>query len=150
VIAVVQRVRSASVIVKGDNVGSIGVGYLVFAGFGTEDTAEDCRVMATKIVGLRLFNDAEGRMNRDLKQVGGAILAVSQFTLLADTKKGRRPSFLNAAPPAVAANLMDQFLEELRKAGLPVETGRFQTHMEITLLNDGPVTLVMDTSTWRK
>jgi D-tyrosyl-tRNA(Tyr) deacylase len=142
--AVVQRVRSASVTVDGAGVGSIGPGLLVFVGVGHGDGPADGSYIATKTRELRIFEDADGRMNRSVADVGGAVLVVSQFTLLADCRKGRRPSFDAAAPPALAEALYEDLVRRLRESGLSVETGRFQAHMSVQLVNDGPVTVLLD------
>ncbi len=142
--AVVQRVSSASVTVAGEVVGAIGPGLLVLLGVRTDDTQEDVVVTAGKIVGLRIFEDAEGKMNRSLAEAGGAMLVVSQFTLYGDCRKGRRPSFIDAARPEQANALYESFCAEVRGQGIPVETGRFQQHMDVSLVNDGPVTLLID------
>lgn len=142
--AVVQRVSSASVRVDGQVVGEIERGYVVLLGVGTEDTQDDVIYMAAKVLGLRAFEDDEGKMNRDIVETGGAVLAISQFTLYGDCRKGRRPSFITAARPEQAEVLYHSFCAELRGQGLRVATGRFQTHMDVTLVNDGPVTLLID------
>jgi len=141
---VVQRVGRASVDVAGERIAEIGPGLLLLVGIVPEDENVDLRKAAGKIVHLRIFQDAEGRMNRSLLDVGGRILAVSQFTLCGDTRKGRRPSFVGAAPPEVAEPLFDRFVEALRAEGVDVEMGRFGAKMAVELLNDGPVTLVID------
>src|SRR3954454_13465891 len=138
--AVVQRVRSCRVVVAGETVGEIGRGLLVLLGVRTSDTAEQVRWLADKIVNLRIFNDDDGKMNRSLIDVGGACLVVSQFTLYGDTRKGRRPSFIDAAPPAVAVPLYESFLDAVRAYGVPVAAGRFGAEMQVELVNDGPVT----------
>lgn len=142
---VVQRVTRAQVTVDEAVVGRIGRGVLVLVGASTDDTPADADLLAQKVVGLRLFEDAEGKTNLDLATVGGAVLAVSQFTLLGDCRKGRRPSFIQAARPEDAEPLFDRFCAAVRAAGLVCETGRFRTHMAVELLNDGPVTLLLDT-----
>jgi D-tyrosyl-tRNA(Tyr) deacylase len=142
--AVVQRVSRAAVRVAGEEVGRVGQGFLVLLGAAQGDTASDAEYLARKIVELRVFEDAAGLMNRSLAEVGGAILAVSQFTLLADCRKGRRPSFTDAAPPDVAQPLFDHFVSAVRSHGISVQTGRFAEHMEVELVNDGPVTLLLD------
>jgi D-tyrosyl-tRNA(Tyr) deacylase len=142
--AVVQRVSSASVRVDGETVGACGHGLLVLVGAGHEDTAETAVRLAAKIARLRVFPDDEGRFDRSLLDVGGEALVVSQFTLLADTRKGNRPSFTGAAPPGVAAPLLQRFCDALRGLGVPVETGVFGAHMDVELVNDGPVTIVLD------
>ena len=145
---VLQRVSAASVRVDGSPVGSIGHGYLVLVGFTAEDAedAEDAlRWMADKIIGLRLFSDDDGKMNLALDDVGGGILVVSQFTLYGDARKGRRPSFIDAAAPDIAIPLYERFVELLReRAPGAVETGEFGAMMEVELVNDGPVTLVLE------
>lgn len=142
--AVVQRVSSARVEVEGEVTGSIGRGLLVLVGVGVEDTPRDARWMAEKVTRLRIFPDEEGRMNRSLLEVGGQALAVSQFTLYGDCRKGRRPSYLGAAAPDRAVELYRRFVEGLRAMGVPVEEGVFRAHMEVHLVNDGPVTLILD------
>src|SRR5437867_13146383 len=142
--AVIQRVKHASVMVDGETVGSIGVGFLVLLGVGRDDTEEDARYITGKIAGMRIFSDAEGKFNLALEDVGGAVLLVSQFTLYADTRKGRRPSFIDAAPPELAEALVDRCAQLLRAEGIPVETGVFGAHMQVSLLNDGPVTILLD------
>jgi D-aminoacyl-tRNA deacylase len=142
--AVVQRVSRAQVVVDGEIVGRIERGFLVLLGVADDDSQDDVIALAQKIGGLRVFEDDDGKMNRDLKDVGGAVLVVSQFTLLGDCRKGRRPSFVRAARPETAAALYDGFVAELRGQGLHVETGRFQVHMDVELVNDGPVTLLLD------
>jgi len=142
--AVVQRVSSASVRVEGDVVGAIGRGLLVLLGAGRGDTSENATRLAAKIARLRIFPDAAGRFDRSLLDVGGDALVVSQFTLLADTRKGNRPSFTAAAKPEVAEPLIESFCDALRELGLHVETGVFGARMEVELVNDGPVTIVVD------
>ena len=142
--AVVQRVTRADVRVEGEVVGQIGLGFLVLLGVAADDQREDAVATAAKIVGLRVFEDDEGKMNRSLSEVGGAVLAVSQFTLLGDCRKGRRPSFIAAAAPELANRLYQEFIAEVRGQGIPVETGRFQAEMQVSLVNDGPVTLLID------
>jgi D-tyrosyl-tRNA(Tyr) deacylase len=141
--AVVQRVKQASVAVDGAVVGEIAHGLLVFLGVGQGDTSADAKYLAGKIAGLRLFSDEQGKMNLDVRDVGGAVLAVSQFTLYGDCRRGRRPSFSGAAAPDVAQALYEEFVAELKASGVPVATGRFQAHMEVSLVNDGPVTLLV-------
>ncbi len=142
---VVQRVSEASVTVDGEVVGAIGTGLVVLAGFLPEDTRQTTSWMAAKVANLRIFADAQGRMNRSLLDVGGEVLAVSQFTLYGDARKGRRPSFVRAARPEVAIPLYEGFVEDLR-ALCPggAQCGRFGAHMDVALVNDGPVTLVID------
>lgn len=142
--AVLQRVDQASVQVEGTTTGQIGRGLLAFLGVAEGDTDEDARRLAEKTVNLRIFTDSAGKFNLSLLDVQGEILAVSQFTLLADARRGRRPSFTAAAAPQEAERLFDYFVEQLRSAGVPVETGRFGAHMHVTILNDGPVTIVLD------
>jgi D-tyrosyl-tRNA(Tyr) deacylase len=142
--ALLQRVSKASVTVDGEVVGQIGRGLVVFLGISREDSQRDARYLAEKTVSLRIFPDSEGRFNLSALETWSELLAVSQFTLLADTKKGRRPSFTEAAPPQEAEVLFDQFLEFLRSSGLRVESGRFQQHMLVEIHNDGPVTILLD------
>lgn len=142
--AVIQRVSRASVTINGRATGSIGRGFLVLLGVATTDGTAQVEWMADKIAGLRVFADDEGKMNRDLGAVGGAVLVVSQFTLYGDVSKGRRPSFVDAAPPETAVPLYEAFVAALRGRGLPVETGEFGAMMDVELVNDGPVTLVID------
>ena len=142
--AVVQRVSEASVAVGSDVVTSCGVGLLVLLGVAHADTPEDAARLAGKIARLRVFADEEGRFGRSLLDVGGEALVVSQFTLLADTHKGNRPSFTEAAAPGVAEPLYDRFCEALRELGVPVQTGVFGARMQVALVNDGPVTIVLD------
>ena len=146
--AVIQRVSRASVTlsgeVVGEVVGEIGVGLLVLLGIEEGDTQDDVVWMANKVVGLRVFADAEGKMNLDVGEVGGSILAVSQFTLLGDCRKGRRPSFVAAAGPEEANALYRSFVAEVTGQGLEVQEGRFQQQMDVELVNDGPVTLQID------
>lgn len=142
--AVLQRVREASVTVDGSVTGQIGEGLLVLAGIGEEDNEQTLQKIAGKIVNLRIFEDDAGKMNLSLLETGGAILAVSQFTLYADCRKGRRPNFMNAAPPDKASQLFDRFVEILRSLGPRVETGVFQAMMEVRLNNWGPVTIILN------
>jgi len=142
--AVVQRVSRGAVKVDGEVIGEIGIGFVVLLGVAGEDTQDDVIWLAGKVEGLRVFEDDDGRMNLALKDVLGAVLVVSQFTLLGDCRKGRRPSFVAAAPPGKAKSLYESFVAELRGYGLPVETGKFKAHMEVSLSNDGPVTLLLD------
>ena len=141
---VVQRVKEASVTVAGETVGKIGPGYMVLIGVSVEDTEKDVHYMADKVPNLRIFEDAEDKMNLSLKDVGGEILAVSQFTLYGDARGGRRPSFIAAARPEAANELYEQLVASWREQGIHVETGRFRTHMEVGLVNDGPVTILLD------
>jgi|SRR5579872_243688 D-tyrosyl-tRNA(Tyr) deacylase len=142
--AVVQRVSRAKVTVNGEITGEIGVGLLVLLGVGHPDTETDVQYMADKIAGLRVFEDDAGKMNRSLSDAGGSVLAVSQFTLYGDVRRGKRPSFDDAAPPDQARRLYDLFVERVRAAGLRCETGRFQEMMEVELVNEGPVTILLD------
>lgn len=142
--AVIQRVRQASVTVDKEIIGKIGTGFLVLLGVGENDSESDANWIAARIEGLRVFEDPEGRMNLSLADVGGSVLVVSQFTLYGDCRKGRRPSFVDAARPEKANALYESVVAELRGKGLHVQTGRFQTHMDVELLNDGPVTLLLD------
>lgn len=141
--AVVQRTAHAAVRVAGSTTGEIETGLLVLLGVGPDDDDACADRLATRIAGLRIFPDAEGRMNRDLAQAGGALLVVSQFTLLADTSRGHRPSFIRAAPPEHGERLYRRFVDTLRGRGLAVATGEFGAHMDVELVNDGPVTLVL-------
>lgn len=147
--AVIQRVREASVTVAGEVVGAIGNGLLILLGVCHTDTAEDAESLAEKITQLRIFSDHEGKFNLSLLDVGGAALVVSQFTLYADTRKGRRPSFTAAARPEIAAPLVDAFAATLRTRNIPVATGVFGAMMQVALINDGPVTLVIDSAELR-
>ena len=142
--AIVQRVKEARVEVDGETVGRIGEGVLVLLGAGKDDTEEDAGYLAEKIVGLRIFEDSEGKMNLSVTDTGGAVLVVSQFTLYGDCRKGRRPSFDKAAPPEEAERLYELFVAELRERGAKVETGRFRAMMDVHLVNRGPVTLMLD------
>lgn len=143
-IAVVQRVKSASVTVGGETVGKTGPGLLVLLGVAREDETGDIAYVADKIVNLRIFSDEAGKMNRSLADTGGQMLVVSQFTLLGDCRKGRRPSFVNAAPPEKADDFYQQFVQKVREKGISVETGQFQAMMDVGLVNDGPVTLIVE------
>ena len=142
--ALVQRVSQAQVEVDGDQVGAIRTGLLVLLGVTHADTAEDSRWLADKVAHLRIFEDEDGKMNRSVLDIGGAVLAVSQFSLYGETRRGRRPSFTEAAQPEAADALYRQFCADLATYGLPVATGRFQAHMEVSLTNDGPVTLLVE------
>jgi D-tyrosyl-tRNA(Tyr) deacylase len=142
--AVVQRVSSARVEIDGETIGKIALGLLVLLGVARGDDEKDASWMAEKIVGLRIFEDDEGKMNRSLLDAGGSLLAVSQFTLLGDSRKGRRPSFVDAAPPDEAEKLYGSFVASARSLGAVTETGRFQAHMAVHLVNDGPVTILLD------
>ncbi|MCG8588709.1 MAG: D-aminoacyl-tRNA deacylase [Proteobacteria bacterium] len=143
--AVVQRVREARVTVAGEPVSAIGAGLLVLVGVAREDADSDARELARKLVHLRVFEDGEGRMNRSLLETGGSLCVVSQFTLLGDARKGRRPSYGDAAPPEQAEPLVEAVVREARALGATVTTGRFQAAMQVHLCNDGPVTLLLDT-----
>jgi D-tyrosyl-tRNA(Tyr) deacylase len=142
--AVVQRVKQSSVKTNGETVGRIGQGLLVLLGVAREDSVEDANYLADKIINLRIFEDETGKMNRSLLETGGELLAVSQFTLLADCRKGRRPSFIAAADPAKATELYEKFVERVRRKGVAVQTGRFRAMMEVALINDGPVTVIIE------
>lgn len=141
---VVQRVSSAHVIVDGETVGQIESGLLTLIGVERGDEERDVNYTIDKIVGLRVFEDADGKMNLPIAEAGGAVLAVSQFTLLGDVRKGRRPSFITAADPETGNRLYEQVVNGLRNKGLQVETGKFQTDMKVHLINDGPVTILLD------
>ena len=143
--ACVQRVTRAEVRIGGEICGEIGRGLVVLLGVASGDTAADAAQLAGKIVGLRVFDDEQGKMNLALADVAGAMLVVSQFTLLGDCRKGRRPSFVAAAPPEVAEALYEAFVAAVAAQGIPVATGRFRQHMQVSLTNDGPVTLLLDT-----
>lgn len=142
--AVVQRVSRASVRVAGETVGQIDRGLLVLLGVAKTDTVEDGRWLAEKIVSLRIMADGDGKMNRDVAELGGSILVVSQFTLYGDCRKGRRPSFIDAAGPDIAVPLYEAFINGIKAQGIPVATGRFGAMMEVELVNDGPVTLIVE------
>ncbi len=142
--AVIQRVSSASVEVAGKLTGAIAVGFLAFVGVARDDTEDDASVIASKIAGLRIFNDDAGAMNHSLSEIGGAVLAVSQFTLYGDARKGRRPSFVDAAAGPEAEPLFNRVVELLRREGLRVETGIFGASMRVSLVNEGPVTILLD------
>ncbi len=142
--AVIQRVTSASVTVDSEIVGSIDSGLLILLGVGQEDSRDDVIWMAAKLAGLRIFPDEAGKMNLSVKQIQGEVLVVSQFTLYGDCKKGKRPSFVQAAAPQKANTLYEEFVAELTGHGLTVKTGIFQAKMDVALVNDGPVTLIID------
>ena len=144
--ACVQRVSRAQVTVAPEVCAQIGKGFLVLLGVADDDTDAQARQLADKIAGLRIFEDDQGKMNLALADVGGAMLVVSQFTLLGNCRKGRRPSFTAAAPPELAERLYTVFVETVAAAGIEVATGRFRQHMEVELVNDGPVTLVLDSN----
>ena len=143
---VLQRVSHASVSVDGAEIASIGRGFLLLVGVGHGDTPSDAERLARKIAGLRIFGDAEGTMNLDLAQVAGEVLVVSQFTLYGDTRKGRRPSWIDAADPALAEPLVTALADALEREGVPIARGVFGADMQVSLVNDGPVTLVLDPS----
>lgn len=143
--AVVQRVSSASVVVEGKTVGAIGPGLLVLVAAHREDTEINAAKMADRVKGLRIFNDAEGKMNISLADIGGSVLAVSNFTVYGETAKSRRPSFIESAPYAEGERLFDAFVQSLRALDVPVETGVFGAHMDVSLINDGPVTVILET-----
>jgi D-tyrosyl-tRNA(Tyr) deacylase len=144
--AVLQRVSSARVRVDGAVVGEIGRGFLVLLGVGQADADADLEYIAGKIHGLRVFPDEDGKMNRSIVEIGGAVLVVSQFTLYGDVRRGRRPSFIDAAEPARANALYEALVSDLRSRGLTVATGVFQADMQVELVNDGPVTLILDST----
>lgn len=139
-----QRVTRASVSIAGEEVGRIGPGLVVFVGVANGDIEKDIQYLVPKMLGLRIFENAEGKLDLSVQDVKGELLIVSQFTLLADTRKGRRPSFTEAAPPARAEPLFQQFVEQARTSGLKVATGRFQAYMQVEIHNDGPVTVMLD------
>ena len=142
--AVIQRVTSARVIVEGRVTGEIAAGLAALLAVGRDDTAATVKSMAEKIVNLRIFNDADGKMNLSLLDIRGALLAVSQFTLYGDARGGRRPSFIQAAPPGLGKTLYEEFIHAVSDLGVRVETGVFQAHMSVELVNDGPVTILLD------
>jgi D-tyrosyl-tRNA(Tyr) deacylase len=142
--ACVQRVTEASVTIGGEVVGRIGPGAVVLLGVDVDDEESDARQLAQKIVDLRIFDDEQGKMNRSLEETGGSMLVVSQFTLLGDSRKGRRPSFTRAAPPEKGEQLYESFVTAVRARGVNTETGRFRAMMQVSLVNDGPVTLLLD------
>ena len=144
--AVIQRARSASVSVDDEVIGRIGRGLVVLLGVGMNDTEREAAWLAEKTANLRIFEDAEGKMNLSLLDIGGQALVVSQFTLYGDARKGRRPSFTDAAPPEKADELYQQYVEYLEKCGIEVQTGRFRAKMLVSIENDGPVTLILDTA----
>jgi D-aminoacyl-tRNA deacylase len=143
--AVVQRVSQAQVTSEGELTGKIAAGLCVLLGVGSADSEREAAALADKVVNLRIFEDEAGKMNRSLRDIGGALLAVSQFTLYGDTSRGRRPSFVSAMEPVRAEALFEAFCAACRALGASVETGRFRTHMQVSLVNDGPVTLLLDT-----
>lgn len=142
--AIIQRVSESRVRIDGTIVGEIGPGLLVLLGVAKPDSAEQARWLADKIVSLRVFNDADGKMDRDVAEIGGAILVVSQFTLYGDCSKGRRPSFIDAAGPEIAIPLYEAFINAVKAHGIPTQTGRFGAMMQVELINDGPVTLILE------
>jgi D-aminoacyl-tRNA deacylase len=144
--AVVQRVSQAKVSVNEEVTGEIALGLLVLLGVGQQDAETDATYLAEKIIGLRIFEDDAGKMNLSLQQVGGSVLAVSQFTLYGDVRRGKRPSFDAAAPPEKALQLYEFFVDQIRRSGVRCETGRFQAEMEVNLTNEGPVTILLDSS----
>ena len=148
--AVLTRVKSASVAIDGEIVGKIGQGFLILLGVGPNDTEKECRYLAEKALGLRIFEDENGKMNLGLDAVGGEVLVVSQFTLFADCKKGKRPSFIGAAGPETAIPLYELFLQECRDRGFTPEHGTFGADMLVASENDGPVTIILDTEEWKR
>jgi D-aminoacyl-tRNA deacylase len=142
--AVVQRVKRAGVTVDGQPISSIGEGLLVLLGVAADDAEPDAELLADKVANLRIFRDAEGKMNRSVLEIGGRVLAVSQFTLLGDARKGRRPSFITACEPERANVLFEHFCLKVREQGLRCDTGKFQAMMDVELVNDGPVTILFD------
>jgi D-tyrosyl-tRNA(Tyr) deacylase len=144
--ACIQRVRAAKVTIEGEVAGEIGAGMLVLLGVAVGDDEADARWLADKIAGLRIFEDEAGKMNLSLTETGGAMLVVSQFTLLGDCRKGRRPSFVGAAPPELAEALYETFVAAVRACGIAVATGRFRRQMQVELVNDGPVTLIVESA----
>ncbi len=143
--AILTRVTSASVTIDGQTVGAIGKGFLILLGVGPEDTEKECRALAEKALGLRVFEDENGKMNLGLEDVGGQILVVSQFTLYGNCRKGRRPSFTEAAGPELGNTMYETFLSVCQELGYPPEHGRFGADMQVASVNDGPVTLILDT-----
>ena len=148
--ALVQRVSEASVAVDGEVCGRIGAGLVALIGVSRDDVEEDIGYIAGKVVGLRIFSDEDGRFNRSALDTGAELLVVSQFTLLADTRRGRRPGFSQAAPPELAEPVFNRTVELLKQSGLKVETGRFQAHMLVSIQNDGPVTIMLDSADRRR
>ncbi|NNG01677.1 MAG: D-tyrosyl-tRNA(Tyr) deacylase [Desulfobacteraceae bacterium] len=142
--AVVQRVTQSTVLVDGETIGSIEKGVLVLLGVSKTDSEKEAAYLAGKIANLRIFEDDDGKMNRSLLDINGSILVVSQFTLLGDCRKGRRPSFISAAPPEQARELYEYFIRQCKHEGLDTQTGRFQAMMQVSLVNDGPVTLILE------
>ena len=149
--AVLTRVNSASVAIDGEVVGKIGKGFLILLGVGPDDTEKECRYLAEKALGLRIFTDENDKMNLGLDAVGGEVLVVSQFTLYGDTKKGYRPSFIKAAKPPLSVDAYELFLAEMNKQGLKdVQHGEFGADMQVSLVNEGPCTIIIDTDEWKK
>ena len=144
--AVIQRVSSASVTIDGKNINKIRLGYLILLGIETNDQQADLNYIVKKTIGLRIFNDQKGHMNLSIQDINGEILVVSQFTLCANTKKGRRPSFINAAPSKQALIIYQQYCKQLTLQNLHVKTGKFGSNMQIELINDGPVTIILDSN----
>lgn len=142
--AVLQRVRRGKVTVEGNTVAEINAGMVILLGIGHNDTIEKARTLAEKVSFLRIFEDEQGKMNRSLRDVGGSAIVVSQFTLYADTQRGRRPSFTDAALPDIARSLVDQFAQLLQEQGVPTQTGVFGAYMQVEIENDGPVTIVLE------
>jgi D-tyrosyl-tRNA(Tyr) deacylase len=142
--AVVQRVSQSSVSIKGEIVGKIGLGMTILLGVAQEDTKKDADYLSDKIVNMRIFEDSDGKMNLSLKEIGGAALIISQFTLLADCRKGRRPSFIQAAEPEKAYQLYSRFITRFKNHGINVQTGRFRAMMKVAIINEGPVTFIID------
>jgi len=142
----VQRVSRAQVVIDGEIAGQIGLGLLILLGVGHDDTEVDANYLAEKIAGLRVFEDDSGKMNRSVQDVGGSVLAVSQFTLYGDVRRGKRPSFDRASPPEKARQLYESFVARIRSTGLRCETGRFQERMKVELVNEGPVTILLDSA----
>ena len=143
--AILTRVKSASVAIDGETVGKIGQGFLILLGVGPEDDEKSCRYLAEKALGLRIFEDEDGKMNRSLADVAGQVLVVSQFTLYGNCRKGRRPSFTEAADPETGNRLYERFLADCAELGFPPQHGRFGADMQVASVNDGPVTLILDT-----
>lgn len=142
--SVIQRVRKASVTVEGEIIGAIGQGLVVLVAVHRDDSDSDAAYTADKVAGLRIFGDADGKMNRSIADVGGSALIISQFTLFGDVRRGRRPSFVEAAPPEIAVPLYESVCAKVEAAGIPVQRGVFGAHMDLALLNDGPVTIQID------
>ena len=142
--AVVQRVSQSHVVVDGETVGKIGEGLMVLLGVEDGDNESDAKYLVSKVIGLRIFNDEQGKMNRSLQDIGGQLLVISQFTLLGDARKGRRPSFIHAASPDEGDRLYQHFVELAQQEGISVSTGQFQADMKVHLINDGPVTILLD------